>query len=133
MFLASTNPRFHIEMKLWREIASLEKIQAEALKNEDYSKADTLTNEIQNKYASTKRNQQALSIIEQSLRELRQKQMNLFKSLVQAQKTLEGFYELKKVVSAISVILNRPLLMSSRFVRMKPGNGCNNMLLMSRV
>ena len=119
-------------MKLWREIASLEKIQAEALKNEDYSKADTLTHEIQNKYASTKRNQQALSIIEQSLHELRQKLVNLFKSLVQAQKTLEGFYEVKKVVFAILAILNRPLLTSSRFVRMKPGNGCSNMLLMSR-
>src|SRR6185312_2550457 len=99
-------------MKLWREIASLEKIQAEALKNEDYSKADTLTHEIQNKYASTKRNQQALSIIEQSLHELRQKLVNLFKSLVQAQKTLEGFYEVKKVVFAILAILNRPLLTS---------------------
>ncbi|CAG8465071.1 7478_t:CDS:10 [Paraglomus occultum] len=90
------NKIYENSVELWREIASLEKIQSEALKNEDYSKADTLTHEIQNKYASTKRNQQALSIIEQSLRELRQKHVNLFKSLVQAQKTLENFYEAEK-------------------------------------
>ncbi|CAG8528564.1 21912_t:CDS:10, partial [Racocetra persica] len=76
-------------VELWKTLKTLETDQANALTNEDYVQADKLTHDIQELNNKIKTFCGVLPGIEQTLNELREKQVKYLKSQSETNKTLE--------------------------------------------
>ncbi|CAG8732515.1 12325_t:CDS:10, partial [Dentiscutata erythropus] len=81
---------------LWKSMKTLETDQANALTNEDYIQADKLTHDIQELNSKIQTFCGVLPGIEQTLNELREKQVKYLKSQAEISKTLEKEFIKKK-------------------------------------